>query len=48
VGAVAGVGVAKGSRALNSRLLLVVLSSWVLVTLASGLLAILLAWILGC
>lgn len=48
VGAVAGVGLSKGSRALNSRLLMVVLSGWVLVTVASGLLAVLLAWILGC
>ena len=48
VGAVAGVGFSRGSRALNSRLLLVVLSGWVLVTLVSGLLAFLLAWLIGC
>ncbi len=46
VGAVAGVGLSKGSRALNSRLLAAVLSGWLLVTAASGVLALLLAWLL--
>lgn len=48
VGAVAGVGMSRGSNALNVRLLLVVLSGWVLVTLVSGSLAFLLAWLIGC
>jgi len=48
VGAVAGVGLSRGSKALNSKLLVTVFCGWGLVWLVAGILAMLLAWLIGC
>jgi PiT family inorganic phosphate transporter len=47
VGAVAGVGFAKGSRMVNSRMLGTIFGGWVLTPLASALLSLGLAWAIG-
>jgi len=48
VGAVAGVGISRSTKALNSKMLTTIICGWGLVPLVSGLVALLLAWITRC